>query len=71
MDFALASCNGLRVAEFAKRWRVSTRTVMRDLAAFRALGQRMGYGRDEPGAYRWHYDRGQAFLFFCNAPRRR
>jgi len=39
MDHALLQ-EGLNVPNFARKWKVCTKTVYRDLAAFRALGRR-------------------------------
>jgi hypothetical protein len=52
LDEALA--HGLHVPTFARQRRVSTRTVRRDLAAFRALGLELPRPRKGPdGKYRW------------------
>jgi hypothetical protein len=74
---------GLNVPRFAKAWRVSDRTIKRDLAAFGKLGQRMRYSllyrrADGPfvpqvRAYVWRYAAGQEPLFCstAKAPSRR
>jgi hypothetical protein len=58
MDLHLKG-DGINVPEFAKRWKVSTRTIHRDLQAFRDLGQKIGIW--DPGfsvpdrRVFWHY----------------
>jgi hypothetical protein len=65
--------NGLSVPLFARQWKVSTRTVHRDLDAFRQLGQRMKLvytGRETGGEVReyvWTYEEGVEPLFVCNS----
>jgi hypothetical protein len=50
---------------------VSVKTVRRDLAAFRALGQRVVlWGRDEEGRTVWGYEPGVECLFVKNLRRR-
>jgi hypothetical protein len=63
---------GLHVERFARRWQVSTKTVRRDLAAFRELGQRMHLvytGQETEGEVReyvWRYGKGVKPLFVRN-----
>jgi hypothetical protein len=70
MDKALGDLEGLHIPSFARQWRVSTKTVRRDLAAFRALGQRVACERDEVGRTVWNYEPGVERLFVSNLPRR-
>lgn len=76
----------MRVSYFAKRWKVSTKTVRRDLEAFRKLGQRMS--SSQPGrptaeeledpdhggwvwrGYAWRYKPGVDPLFTANSVRK-
>jgi hypothetical protein len=53
LDAALAG-GGLHVPTFAREWGVSTRTVRRDLAAFRALGQEPRGRKARGGKYWWY-----------------
>jgi hypothetical protein len=69
MDADLGSLEGLHVPSFARRWYVSTKTVHRDLAAFRALGQSVVCELYEGGRrYVWHYEGGVQWLFLSNLP---
>ena len=68
MDRELGSPVGLNVNEFAKRWKVSARTIHRDLAAFREMGQRMNVERGSDREYRW-FSEGD-WLFVANVPSR-
>jgi len=43
-----------------------TRTVMRDLEAFRKLGQEVEWEKDEDGRYVWTYRVGIETLFVAN-----
>jgi hypothetical protein len=57
---------GLNVPDFARRWKVSTKTIYRDLKAFRYMGQRIilsrGHGfKGMP--YTWEYASGVGPLF--------
>jgi len=73
MDLALSRC--LNVPRFACEWEVSTRTVHRDLEAFRELGQRIVCERivierfqtDEIREYLWQYGPEVEPLFLCNS----
>jgi hypothetical protein len=69
LDTALGGPLGLNVREFAQRYRVSTRTVQRDLEEFEVLGQSLKHRRDEDGNPRWFYDGGE-YLFVSNVPSR-
>ena len=71
MRHSLAGLDGLHIKSFAKRWKVSTRTVHRDLDSFREMGQRLECERDLDGFYRWQYEPGTEFLFTKNVPRTR
>jgi hypothetical protein len=66
------SHGGLHVPRFARRWKVSDRTVRRDLEDFHALGQATYLGkRDEDGRdtyYHWYRD-GTRPLFTSNSVR--
>jgi hypothetical protein len=67
MDKALHDhLEGLHVLSFALGWKVSTKTVHRDLAAFRELGQLVQRGRTEDGRTIWTYERGVEYLFVRN-----
>ena len=75
LDRALGSFEGLRISEFARRWKVSPKTVRRDLAVFRAMGQKavcvLGLLERQEGEgpqYRWQYDVGVEWLFVRNIP---
>jgi hypothetical protein len=74
MDAALAIDDarlGLHVPTFAREWNVNERTVRRDLAAFRDLGQEMicnDLGEEE-GRRCWWYARGVLPLFVENLRR--
>src|SRR6516164_10837628 len=65
---------GLRVRWFAEKWKVTTRTVYRDLEAFKELGQQMEWfhPKGEPGEileerdYSWYYKAGVEPLFYRN-----
>ena len=70
MDKALGDVDGLHIDSFARRYKVTTRTVKRDIAAFRSLGQSMEFERDEDRRYRWHYAEDVEWLFLANLPRR-
>jgi hypothetical protein len=66
MDHELRS-GKLFVAPFARRRKVSLKTVRRDLAVFRGLGQRMDrkYEREISEFY-WEYQPGVECLFVGN-----
>lgn len=74
MDAALGRPNnagwvyGLNVDSFALTWGVSTKTIRRDLAAFKAMGRRTVCKRvdKEVDIYRWYYEAGVEPLFVCN-----
>jgi hypothetical protein len=68
MDAALGSLKGLSVAGFARQWKVSTKTVRRDLEAFREIGQRVIWERDDVGRCCWSYEGGVEWLFVSNVP---
>jgi hypothetical protein len=58
---------GILIPSFARRWHVSTKTIRRDLDAFRALGQRIKGTHDrEISEYYWSYEPGVVPLFTCN-----
>ncbi len=65
---------GLNVPGFARQWEVSTKTVHRDLAAFKQLGQRMVHKPTDDGSevrdVCWHYEPGVEPLFLCNLSER-
>jgi hypothetical protein len=66
--------DGLDAPAFAKRQGVALRTVYRDIAAFRALGQRIDKLKEEVWGqrgqrYRWRYAAGVQALFTVNATR--
>lgn len=65
---ALLGNYGLSVSSFARRWNVSEKTIRRDIAAFRAIGQRIVCRRadDEVDIYRHFYERGVKPLFYDN-----
>lgn len=68
LDAALVS--SVYVPAFAKEWGVSTKTIRRDLAMLRQLGERMIHKRFEGGEVLdmyWRYERGVKPLFACNA----
>jgi hypothetical protein len=64
MDLQLRSSYGLVIPRFARQWKVSEKTVRRDLAAFKELGlelvQDVREGEIHP---MWHYARGHGPLF--------
>lgn len=65
MDSSLG-WEGLHVASFAKQWKVSIKTVRRDLKAFEAMGKET-YCRLDDGQHRWRYQgSGWASLFADN-----
>lgn len=69
LDKELASRDGLELAFFAKRWKVSGKTVRRDLAAFRALGYDNEYELASPppfANYAWKYKPGVRCMFAKN-----
>ena len=67
MDAALGSFTRLHVPSFARRWKVSTKTVHRDLEAFRQLGQGVVGQRDADGQrHVWFYEDGVEWLFLSN-----
>jgi hypothetical protein len=69
MDFALSQ-RRLYVKVIARQWGVSTRTVHRDLAAFKKLGQRTDLHRDhELLDYFFTYQKGVQPLFVSNLRR--
>lgn len=70
MDRELGTIFGLHVKSFARDWKVSTRTVMRDLQAFRELGQQVEFERLEDRRYCWTYAAGGEWLFVANLPKR-
>lgn len=54
----------LFVASFARRWKVSPKTVRRDLAAFQEIGQRMAKGfEQELSEFYWAHESGVKRLF--------
>jgi hypothetical protein len=70
MDAALNE-RGLNVPRFARKWKVSTRTVRRDLKAFKQLGQGMRCVHprsEEVRDYLWKYEVETDPLFVCNVP---
>jgi hypothetical protein len=72
MDAERADPFGLYVAGFARKWKVSTKTVRRDVAALRQLAQRMvRKPLDEAPQWEvfdhfWKYERGVEPLFVSN-----
>src|SRR5260370_41984020 len=57
---------GVNVREFARKWKVSPKTIHRDLEAFRGLGQVIRCQRSLEGPfYVWLY-RGGSWLFLRN-----
>lgn len=57
----------LDVLTFANEWSVSTKTVRRDLAAFRELGQKLRKSHDdETNEWYWSYEKGTTPLFSSN-----
>jgi hypothetical protein len=69
MDEALGDFPGLHIESFARDWGVSTRTVRRDLDAFKDLGQGVMHELDGRRTV-WHYEGGTEYLFVSNVPRR-
>lgn len=69
IDAELGSFYGLYIEDFAKRWRVSTKTIRRDLDAFRKIGQDVVWERNEENQYVWCYEAEQEWLFVSNLPR--
>lgn len=69
MDYRLTSPSiGLHVEAFARQWKVSTKTVYRDLEAFKELGQEMLCEKGEDGRYVWAYAAEVEPLFVKNLP---
>jgi len=69
MDHELGSFEGLHVSSFAKEWKVSTRTVHRDLDEIRGLGHFVVCKKDSNnGRHMWHYEGGVEWVFVCNMP---
>jgi hypothetical protein len=69
LDHELGNGQGVHVPTFAEEHGVSERTVRRDIAVFKAIGQdaTCGWVRG-PGAHvRWTYREGIAPLFYVNA----
>jgi hypothetical protein len=64
LDAALGS-QGVNIFSFARQWKVTAKTVQRDLKVFESLGQVTVWVPDEQGRY-WHrYDGGEC-LFTAN-----
>ena len=66
MDAELASLFGLSIRRFAKQWKVSEKTIRRDLKAFMELGQRVQWVLELEKEYRWIYEGGCETLFVRN-----
>jgi hypothetical protein len=71
LDAILAS-TVLYVGHFAEEWGVDARTIRRDLAMLRQLGQKMRHERVDKDPHPeslmlgWGYERGVEPLFACN-----
>ncbi len=66
LDRDLGSYEGMHLPSFARRWKVSQRTIRRDLGAFAALGHAVVHERDEDNRTVWRYDFGVEMLFTSN-----
>jgi predicted DNA-binding transcriptional regulator YafY len=72
LDAALNTGYAMSPSEFAKKHGVSVRTVRRDLATFRDLGQRMSWDQlEEDPKFYCRYARDQRCLFAMNLRERR
>ncbi len=53
----------MHVPTFARQWKVSIRTVKRDLEAFEDMGKRLEFVRTQEGLYLWTYQDGVESVF--------
>jgi hypothetical protein len=60
------SRGGVRLEDFAKRWKVDEKTVRRDLKMFRQLGYIPVSQRLEEGTYSWFYYSEDRPIFTAN-----
>jgi hypothetical protein len=70
LDAALGSREGMHLEAFARRWRVSTKTVRRDLEDLAELGRFAEDELDGQGRRVWRYGNDEDFLFAANLRRR-
>ncbi len=68
LDRALISVEGMYLKDFARKHRVTTRTVLRDIDVFRSVGLRVISHPEDVREHVWEYEEGAPGLFNPLAP---